>query len=241
MKWQRCLPRRKDDDHMSLKIMGENTLQALISTVIGKFAAIKSIRSVEQSTASTADGGTNVITIAFSDGSTKDIAVKNGSRGSTGPAGAAGPQGPAGATGAAGTNGTSASWFTGTAVTGTDNSAETVFGSKSGDMYLNTSTGNVYRASGVNSWSYVCNIKGAVGATGPKGDTGATGATGAQGPKGDTGATGPQGAKGATGATGPQGPKGDTGATGATGPRGATGPQGPKITISYASETLTLS
>ena len=131
-----------------------------------------------------------------------------------------------------------AAWFTGTAVTGTSSSAVSVAvsGSKAGDMYLNTSTCNVYKASAANSWVYVCNIKGAIGATGAQGPKGATGATGPQGPKGDTGATGAQGPKGATGAqgatgpqgpAGPQGPKGDTGATGATGPRGATGPQGP--------------
>ena len=125
-----------------------------------------------------------------------------------------------------------AAWFTGTAVTGTSSSAVSVVvsGSKAGDMYLNTSTCNVYKASAANSWVYVCNIRGAIGATG------AQGATGPQGPKGDTGATGAQGPKGATGAqgatgpqgpAGPQGPKGDTGATGAQGPRGATGPQGP--------------
>ena len=98
-----------------------------------------------------------------------------------------------------------AAWFTGTAVTGTSSSAVSVAvsGSKAGDMYLNTSTCNVYKASAANSWVYVCNIRGAIGATG------AQGATGPQGP------------------AGPQGPKGDTGATGAQGPRGATGPQGP--------------
>lgn len=68
-----------------------------------------------------------------------------------------------------GTNGTSAVWFTGTAVTGTSTTATsvTVSGSKAGDMYLNTSNGNVYSASAANSWVYKCNIKGA------KGDTGA--------------------------------------------------------------------
>ena len=120
-----------------------------------------------------------------------------------------------------------AAWFTGTAVTGTSSSAVSVAvsGSKAGDMYLNTSTCNVYKASAANSWVYVCNIKGAIGATGPQGPKGDTGATGAQGPKGATGA---QGATGPQGPAGSQGPKGDTGATGAQGPRGATGPQGPQ-------------
>ncbi|NBI86805.1 collagen-like protein [Lachnospiraceae bacterium] len=63
---------------------------------------------------------------------------------------------------------------------------------------MNTSTYNVYKAVTANSWVYVCNIKGATGATGAKGDTGA------QGPKGDTGATGAKGATGASGTRGSQ-------------------------------------
>lgn len=111
----------------------------------------------KQTTTSTADGGSNVYT--FSDNST--ITVKNGSKGS------------------AGSNGTSASWFTGTAVTGTSTSATafTVSGSKAGDMYLNTSTYNVYRASAANSWVYVCNIKGATGSKGSDGTNGTNGVT----------------------------------------------------------------
>lgn len=82
------------------------------------------------------------------------------------------------------------------------------------------------------------NIKGAQGATGPKGDPGATGATGAKGDKGDTGPQGPQGEKGDTGQQGAKGDKGDKGDTGAKGekgdkgemgfqgPQGMTGPQG---------------
>lgn len=108
----------------------------------------------KQSTTSTADGGLNVYT--FSDGST--ITVKNGSKGSSG---------------TNGSNGTSAAWFTGTAVTGTSTTATSfsVSGSKTGDMYLNTSTYNVYRASASNSWVYVCNIKGASGTNGTNGTT----------------------------------------------------------------------
>lgn len=73
--------------------------------------------------------------------------------------------------GANGTNGTSAAWFTGTAVTGTSTTAVTVSvtGSKAGDMYLNTSTYNVYSATAANSWVYKCNIKGATGSTGSSG------------------------------------------------------------------------
>lgn len=135
------------------------------------------IVSGEQTTTSNADGGTNVYTFEKKGGGKSTFTAKNGSKGSPG------------------ANGTSAAWHTGTAVTGTSTAAvtATVSGSKTGDMYLNTSTSNVYKASAANSWVYVCNIKGLTGLTGAKGDTGATG------PKGDTGA------KGATGATGTRG------------------------------------
>lgn len=64
-----------------------------------------------------------------------------------------------------GTNGTSAEWFSGTAVTGTATSgiSASVSNSKAGDMYLNTSNANVYKATAANTWGYVCNIKGASG------------------------------------------------------------------------------
>lgn len=104
-----------------------------------------------QTTTSTADSGSNVYT--FKDGST--ITVKNGSKGSTGAAG------------------TSATWFSGTVVTGTSTTAKsfTVSGSKAGDMYLNTGTGNVYKATAANMWAYVCNIKGSQGIPGNNGTT----------------------------------------------------------------------
>lgn len=105
----------------------------------------------KQTTTSTADGGSNVYT--FKDGST--ITVKNGSKGSTGAAG------------------TSATWFSGGAVTGTSTTDKTfnVPGSKAGDMYLNTGTSNVYRATAANQWVYLCNIKGPQGTPGNNGTT----------------------------------------------------------------------
>lgn len=164
-----------------------------------------------------------------------------GATGSTGPVGATGATGLKGATGTAGAAG--ATWHTGTGVTGTSTTA-TIFSSSGvttaqvNDLYLNTSTGYVYKctvagAANTAKWVYLANIKGptgAVGATGLKGATGSVGATGATGPKGDsitgpqgaTGATGPKGATG-VGSTGPQGATGPKGATGATGPTGATG------------------
>ena len=93
-----------------------------------------------------------------------------------------------------------ATWYSGTGVTGTSTtgtvfSASGVSSAKVNDLYLNTSTGAVYKcttagAASTAKWAYLCSIKG------PKGDTGAQGATGA---KGATGATGLQGPKGADG------------------------------------------
>ena len=92
-----------------------------------------------------------------------------------------------GATGAKGATGTRGStWTTGTAITGTSTTA-TIFSSSGitnalvNDMYLNTSTGYVYRcsvagAASAAKWVYVGSIKGA---------TGAKGATGNDGEKGD--------------------------------------------------------
>lgn len=102
----------------------------------------------KQTTTSTEDSGSNVYT--FKDGST--ITVKNGSKGSTGAA---------------------ATWFSGGAVTGTSTTAKTftVSGSKAGDMYLNTGTSNVYKATAANQWVYLCNIKGPQGTPGNNGAT----------------------------------------------------------------------
>lgn len=105
----------------------------------------------KQTTTSSEDGGSNIYT--FSDNST--ITIKNGSKGS------------------AGKDGTSAAWFTGTVVTGTSTTPTsfTVSGSKTGDMYINTSTYNIYKATAANSWIYVCNIKGTKGDPGTNGIT----------------------------------------------------------------------
>jgi len=68
----------------------------------------KGIASLVQTTVSTADEGTNVITCTFSDGTKATFNIKNGSKGNTGAAGATGSKGdtgPAGATGAKGATG----------------------------------------------------------------------------------------------------------------------------------------
>lgn len=55
-----------------------------------------SVSKVEQTTTSTADAGTNVITVTLSNGTKSTFNVKNGSKGSTGPKGDTGSQGPKG-------------------------------------------------------------------------------------------------------------------------------------------------
>ena len=94
--------------------------------------------------------------------------------------------------------------------------------------------------------TYVENIKGETGDTGPKGATGEIGPRGFTGPKGARGERGPTGPRGYQGEKGPRGfrgdngkdglpgltgPKGDDGLPGPTGPRGpmgpANGPRGP--------------
>ena len=153
-------------------------------------------------------------------------------KGPKGDKGETGPQGKQGNTGATGQRGSR--WTEGTAITGTSTTA-TVFSGTGiadalvNDMYLNTSTSNVYRctvggAASVAKWVFVGCIK---GTKGDKGDRGATGETGPQGPRGTKGDKGDRGATGETGPQGPRGTKGDKGDKGAT---GETGPQGPSGT-----------
>ena len=60
------------------------------------------IKTVAQTTTSSTDGGSNVITVTKTDGTTSTFTVKNGSKGSTGATGSQGPKGDTGATGSAG-------------------------------------------------------------------------------------------------------------------------------------------
>lgn len=143
-----------------------------------------------------------------------------GDTGATGPKGATGAQGPAGPQGEKGDPFAIAKTYSSISAM---NAGYVSDGVKQGQFVL-IDTGNVedednakLYVKGATAYSYITDLSGATGMTGPQGPKGATGATGPQGAKGDTGATGPQGptgpagAKGATGATGPQGAKGDPG------------------------------
>lgn len=84
--------------------------------------------------------------------------------------------------GAKGDTGASSEWFTGTAITGTSTTAKAfsssgISAATVGDMYLNSSTYNVYRCETAGNasaakWKYICNIKGAAGSNGTNGTNG---------------------------------------------------------------------
>lgn len=111
------------------------------------------VKSVVQTTTSSADGGDNIITVTLTNGTTSTFTVKNGSRGSTG------------------TRGSLIYW--GTKITGTSTtpavfSASGVSSALVNDMYINTSTWNIYQcttagAASAAKWKYIGSIKGAKG------------------------------------------------------------------------------
>ena len=164
------------------------------------------IQSVVQTVISNSDGGTNVITVTKTDGTSSTFTVKNGSKGSTGPEGPQGPKGDTGATGATGPQGSKGE----TGATGPQGER----GPK-GEQGIQGPAGPQGPA-GNDGYTPVKGVDYFDGVKGDKGDKGDTGAAGAQGPKGDKGDTGPQGPQGETG------PRGPTGATGATGKDGHT-------------------
>lgn len=63
------------------------------------------VQSVKQTTISNTDGGSNVVTVTLTNGTTSTFTVKNGSKGSQGIQGIQGEQGPKGDTGATGAQG----------------------------------------------------------------------------------------------------------------------------------------
>lgn len=83
------------------------------------------IQSVEQTTTSTEDGGTNVVTVTKTDGTTSTFYVRNGSKGSTGPAGSDGQDGAPGQDGITPTIGDNGNWYLGDTDTGKPSRGET--------------------------------------------------------------------------------------------------------------------
>ena len=115
---------------------------------------------------------TSADSVTFADGETFQQKLDAGKlKGQTGNTGATGAKGDDGATWYSGTG------ITGTSTTGTVFSGSGVASAKINDLYLNTSTGAVYKcttagAASTAKWAYLCSIK---GATGQKGDKGADG------------------------------------------------------------------
>ena len=157
----------------------------------------KGISNVLQTATSTISGGTNTMTITYTDGSTSIFYVRNGAQGATGIQGSTGK----------GISGVSQT------ITSTASSGENIM--------------TVTYTDGTTSTFKVKNgAVGAKGDAGAKGATGDRGATGATGAVGKTGAVGPTGPTGPRGLQGPTGAKGDTGDRGATGPQGSPGSAG---------------
>lgn len=180
---------------------------------------------------------------------------KKGDRGETGAAGAQGPTGPAGAAGARGPQGLQgpqgpageafkiAKTF---ASVDAMNKGFATDGVKTGQFVM-IDTGNVEDADnaklyvkGASSYTYITDLSGATGMTGPQGPRGLQGATGPAGPagaKGEQGIQGPAGAKGDRGETGPQGPQGLKGEKGDIGPMGPQGPAGSDANVQAITNT----
>mgnify|MGYP001562922701 CR=1 FL=1 len=109
-----------------------------------------------------------------------------------------------GSTGPTGPRGTKMYAFEGTPADALLSDPDFFINAVDGDLFLDTSTGDIYELSGSGGGSDFVGTIGATGATGPTGPTGSTGPTGATG----------------VGATGPQGPSGVQGASGAAGTTG---------------------
>ena len=161
----------------------------------------------EQTTTSSADGGSNVFTFTKADGATVTFTVKNGSKGSNGPQGEQGPVGPAGPKGETGEMGPAgAAGAKGDIGPQGPRGATGATGAAAG---FGTPTATIDNATGVPSVTVTAsgedtakvfafafkNLKGEkgdqgpAGAAGAKGDTGEKGEPGAAGAKGDAGAS----------------------------------------------------
>ncbi|MBO5145469.1 MAG: hypothetical protein J6C19_08045, partial [Lachnospiraceae bacterium] len=162
-----------------MKVFKINDLNVLWDII--KNALSGKISTIRAGTVTTGNSGTNAAVDIIKSGTEAVINF-------TIPAGAKGDTGAKGATGTTGTRGSR--WSTGTAITGTSTTAAVfatgITDALVNDMYLNTSTGYVYRCTTAGNastakWVYTGSIKGA------KGDTGAKGATGTRGSRWSTG------------------------------------------------------
>lgn len=86
-----------------MKILTDTGLMVLWQRIKDLYKKISV--SAKQTTISTEDGGTNVMTFTFGDGTSTTLSVKNGSKGSDGAKGEKGDRGPVGETGPQGNSG----------------------------------------------------------------------------------------------------------------------------------------
>ena len=86
-----------------MKILTDTGLMVLWKRIKDLYKKISV--SAKQTTISTEDGGTNVMTFTFGDGTSTTFSVKNGSKGSDGARGATGEKGPKGDQGEKGEKG----------------------------------------------------------------------------------------------------------------------------------------
>jgi collagen type VII alpha len=159
----------------TITINSSSSVIGVVESIIGSTGI-----DVNQTTGNVTVYNTGVWSI---NGLTGNVTGVCGPQGVTGATGPTGPQGVTGATGTQGTTGAIAFTSSATAPTG----------ATYGDMWFNTSSGNVFVYITDGSSSYWVEPFGPQGATGAEGVAGANGATGATGPQGATGATGPVG------------------------------------------------
>ena len=145
------------------------------------------IKSIEQTTTETTDGGVNVITVTLTNGNKTTFAVRNGSKGVKGDTGEKGDKGDTGAKGATGSPGVNIQSVQQTVTSAADGGTNEV------TVTLDNGTKSTFSVRNGSKGS-----KGDTGAKGDKGDTGEKGDKGDKGDRGATGATGPTGVAGYT-------------------------------------------
>ena len=169
------------------------------------------IASLEQTTTSSADGGTNVWTATLTDGTTSTFEVKNGSKGNNGNDGINGADGAdgVGITDITQSNSTLiislSDGTTRTFIIPTSSGGSSGSGSDGVGIASITQDGNTLKITLTDGTSSVFTIETIQGEQGPQGEKGD------KGDKGDTGEAGPQGPQGETGPQGPAGPAGADG------------------------------
>lgn len=173
-------------------------------------------------------------------GKTLDEAIKNGEfKGEKGEQGAVGPQGPAGTAGTQGPQGIQGPAGPAGEAFKIAKTYESVDAMNEGfatdevkeGQFVMIDTGNVedednakLYVKGKEAYSYITDLSGSTGLTGPKGEQGLQGIQGPAGERGPQGLQGPageKGEKGEPGAAGPQGPAGERGPAGPQGPAGS--------------------